>query len=92
MPATCSASPPWSRGLHVEAYAETVARLSLKRRLITAGNRIMSIGYDRTKEADEALDDAEKALYEVSQRPRQPWLRLHRRDPGRVPGPPRLYP
>ena len=52
--------------IHVEAYAETVSRLSLKRRLITAGNRITSIGYDVSKEADEALDDAEKALYEVS--------------------------
>ena len=52
--------------IHVEHYAQIVTRLGLLRRLITAGSRIMAIGHDPSREAEAALDEAERVLYEVS--------------------------
>src|SRR5919199_1151042 len=52
--------------INVEYYARIVERLAVLRRLVEAGNRISSIGYDERLEADEALEEAEKILFEIS--------------------------
>lgn len=52
--------------INVEYYARIVERLGVLRRLVDAGTRISSIGYDERQEADEALESAEKVLFEIS--------------------------
>lgn len=52
--------------INVEYYARIVERLGVLRRLVDAGARISSIGYDERQEADEALESAEKVLFEIS--------------------------
>ncbi|MBV9281957.1 MAG: replicative DNA helicase [Chloroflexi bacterium] len=52
--------------MNVEYYARIVERLAVLRRLVDAGNRISGIGYDERLEADEALEEAEKVLFEIS--------------------------
>jgi replicative DNA helicase len=52
--------------INVEYYARVVERLAVLRRLIDAGGRISSIGRDQTQEADMALEEAEKVLFEIS--------------------------
>lgn len=52
--------------INVEYYGKIVERLAVLRRLIDAGNRITSIGYDERYEADAALEDAEKVLFDIS--------------------------
>jgi replicative DNA helicase len=54
--------------LHAEAYARIVERCGLMRRLIGAANDIAAIGYENPPDVDEALDRAEQALFDVSQR------------------------
>ncbi len=53
---------------HAQHYAQIVARLAVLRRLIDAGQRIMTIGYDDSNEADEAIDRAEAELFAIAQR------------------------
>jgi replicative DNA helicase len=52
--------------INVEYYARIVERLAVLRRLVDAGARISAIGYDERNEADVALEEAEKVLFEVS--------------------------
>jgi replicative DNA helicase len=52
--------------VNVEYYGRIVERLSVLRRLIDAGTRISSLGYDERLEADEAIEQAERTLFEVS--------------------------
>jgi replicative DNA helicase len=54
--------------VHVEYYARIVARTAIRRRLIEAGGEIVRIGYDDSEEVEEALDRAERQLFDVSQR------------------------
>ncbi|HZS88364.1 MAG TPA: replicative DNA helicase [Chloroflexota bacterium] len=54
--------------VHVQFYADIVSRLALRRRLIEAGQRIVTIGYDDSTEADQALDRAEAELFAIAQR------------------------
>jgi len=54
--------------IHAQYYAEIVARLAILRRLIDAGQRITSIGFDDGNSAEEAVDRAEKLLFDVAQR------------------------
>jgi len=54
--------------IHAQYYADIVARLGTLRRLIDAGQRITSIGFDDSKSAEEAIDRAEKTLFDVAQR------------------------
>lgn len=54
--------------VHVEYYARIVARTAIRRRLIDAGGEIVRIGYDDSEEIEEALDRAERQLFDVSQR------------------------
>jgi len=53
---------------HALYYAEIVARLATLRRLIDAGQRIVGIGYDEARSAEDAVDSAEKELFAVAQR------------------------
>jgi replicative DNA helicase len=52
--------------INVEHYARIVERLAVLRRLIDAGNRITGIGYDERYEADVALGEAERVLFDIS--------------------------
>lgn len=52
--------------LHVDHYAEIVKQKAVLRRILEAGQKITSLGYEEDKEVDEVLDEAEKALFNVS--------------------------
>jgi len=54
--------------IHVEHYARIVERLSILRRLITAGSQIMGIAQRESIETEDAIGQAEDALLAVSQR------------------------
>jgi replicative DNA helicase len=54
--------------LHVEHYAQIVSRLSVMRRLISAGSQISAIGYEADADVGIALSKAEDILFKVSQR------------------------
>lgn len=53
--------------VHVEYYGRIVERTATLRRLIDAGSEIVSIGYQDGVEAEDALDNAERALFAVSE-------------------------
>ncbi|HET8523883.1 MAG TPA: replicative DNA helicase, partial [Thermomicrobiales bacterium] len=54
--------------VHVEYYGRIVERTATLRRLIDAGGTIVSIGYQDGIDTEEALDAAERAIFDVSQR------------------------
>lgn len=54
--------------VHVEYYGKIVERTATLRRLIEAGARIVSVGYREELTVEDALDTAEKAILDVSQR------------------------
>ena len=54
--------------VHVEYYGKIVERESTRRRLIDAGAKIVGIGYQSDVEAADALDAAERTLFDVSQK------------------------
>jgi len=54
--------------VHVEHYGRIVERTALMRRLIEAAGQIAALGYEDREEADQVIDDAERILFEVSQR------------------------
>ncbi|MGI8475055.1 MAG: replicative DNA helicase [Thermomicrobiales bacterium] len=54
--------------VHVEYYAKIVERSATLRRLIDAGAKIVTAGYREGVDVDDALDTAERALLDVSQR------------------------
>ncbi len=51
---------------HMKSYAELVEKASIRRRLIRAGTKITEGAYDGEKEIGTLLGDAEKELFEVS--------------------------
>lgn len=51
---------------NIKHYAEIVMRKHVMRKLINASDRIAEIGYDEAKDMEEALDAAEKLVYEVT--------------------------
>ncbi len=53
--------------VHVEYYGQIVARTATLRRLIDAGTAIVGIGYQDSVETEDALDAAERALFNVTQ-------------------------
>lgn len=53
--------------LHVEYYGKIVERTATLRRVITAGARIVNIGYNDRLDADQALDEAQKVIHDVAQ-------------------------
>ncbi len=54
--------------VHVEYYGRIVERTATLRRLIDAGTEIVGIGYRDGVETEDALDAAERAIFEVSQK------------------------
>ncbi|MCC7024812.1 MAG: hypothetical protein IT338_18430, partial [Thermomicrobiales bacterium] len=54
--------------VHVEYYARIVERTATLRRLIDAGTKIVDIGFQEGVETEDALDSAERAIFDVSQR------------------------
>lgn len=53
--------------VHAEYYAHIVERSATLRRLIAAGTEIVRLGYDESIELDDALEQAERAVFDVSQ-------------------------
>ncbi len=54
--------------VHVEYYGKIVERTATLRRLIDAGAEIVTIGYRDGVDTEDALDAAERAIFDVSQR------------------------
>ncbi len=54
--------------VHIEYYARIVERTATLRRLIDAGTKIVDIGFQEAIETEDALDEAERAVFNVSQR------------------------
>jgi len=52
---------------HVFQYATIVKQKGILRRLIQAGDKIVGLGYDETKEVEKLLEQSEQALFNVSQ-------------------------
>jgi replicative DNA helicase len=54
--------------IHVEAYGRIVEHAAIRRRLISAASQIAQLAYQETEEIDQTVDQAEQALFSVSQR------------------------
>ena len=54
--------------IHVEAYGHIVEDAAIRRRLISVASRIAQLAYQETDEVDHTVDQAEQALFGVSQR------------------------
>lgn len=54
--------------VHVEHYGHIVERTCLMRRLIGAAGEIAGLAYEGREDVDEVIDQAERILFEVSQR------------------------
>ncbi len=52
---------------HVAHYADIVQKKSTLRRLLSAASTISQLGFDEASEVDATLDEAERALFAVSQ-------------------------
>lgn len=52
--------------LHVARYAEIVKQKAILRRILSAGQKISELGYEEDREVDVLMDEAEKALFDVS--------------------------
>ncbi|MGD9029463.1 MAG: replicative DNA helicase [Anaerolineae bacterium] len=54
--------------IHVEAYGHIVEQAAIRRRLINAASRIAQLAYQEHEDVDQTVDQAEQALFSVSQR------------------------
>lgn len=54
--------------LNAESYGHIVEGYSVRRKMITAANKIASIAYDEKTSVDDVMDEAEKAVFNVSER------------------------
>src|ERR687896_2303548 len=54
--------------VHAEYYARIVERTATLRRLIDAGTKVVGVAYQEGIETEDALDQAEQAIFNVSQR------------------------
>ncbi len=52
--------------IHVTHYAEIVRQKAVLRRILAAGQKISQLGYEEDREVQQILDEAEKAVFEVS--------------------------
>lgn len=52
---------------HAVQYAKIIQAKATLRRLISASQKVMAMGYDEEKNIEEILDGAEKTIFEVSQ-------------------------
>jgi len=53
---------------NAEYYALIVKDKAIHRRLISAGNKIVRLGYSEELEVDEILEESEKAVFEIAQK------------------------
>ncbi|MDO9300704.1 MAG: replicative DNA helicase [Anaerolineales bacterium] len=54
--------------LNAESYGRIVEGHSIRRKMITAANKIASIAYNESSTVDEVMNEAEKAVFNVSER------------------------
>jgi replicative DNA helicase len=54
--------------LHAEAYGRIVEQTSMRRKMLDAANQIAKLAYQEEISVDTVLDDAEKAVFGVSER------------------------
>ncbi|HXF83832.1 MAG TPA: replicative DNA helicase [Anaerolineales bacterium] len=54
--------------LNAEAYARIVEGYAVRRKMIAAANQIASIAYNEKASIDDVMDEAEKAVFNVSER------------------------
>lgn len=54
--------------IHVESYGRIVEQAAIRRRLISAASQIAQLAYQEAEEIDLTVDQAEQALFSVSQR------------------------
>lgn len=54
--------------LHAEAYGRLVEAASIRRRMLTAANQIATLAYNQQETVDNALTEAEKSIFNVSER------------------------
>lgn len=54
--------------VHVEYYGRIIERQATRRRLIDAGTEIVGIGFRDEVDTEDALDEAERTLFDVSQK------------------------
>lgn len=52
---------------HVEQYADIVGQKAMRRRLISASQEIVGLGYDESRQLRELIEEAESRLFSVSQ-------------------------
>jgi replicative DNA helicase len=54
--------------LNAESYGHIVEGHAIRRRMITAANQIAALAYDESSVVDTVMDEAEKAVFNVSER------------------------
>ncbi len=54
--------------LHAQAYAEIVEENAMRRRMLEAANQLAKQAFDRSKSVNTLLDEAEKAVFGLSER------------------------
>ena len=54
--------------IHVEAYGHIVEQAAIRRRLINTASQIAQLAYQEDEDIDQTVDQAEQALFSVSQR------------------------
>ena len=54
--------------LHAEAYGKIVEETAIRRRMLTAANDIAKLAYQEENSVDTVMDEAEKAIFGVSER------------------------
>jgi len=54
--------------LHAEAYGHIVESEAIRRRMLTAANQIATLAYDEHESVEHVMEEAEKSVFDVSQR------------------------
>jgi replicative DNA helicase len=54
--------------MHAEAYGHMVEATAIRRRMLTAANQIATLAYDQHELVDQVMQDAEKAVFNISER------------------------
>ena len=54
--------------LHAEAYGRRVEETAIRRRMLTAANKIAKLAYEENLSLETVMDDSEKAVFNVSER------------------------
>jgi replicative DNA helicase len=54
--------------LHAEAYGRMIESASIRRKMLTAANQIATLAYDESEKIDTVMGEAEKAIFNVSER------------------------